>query len=201
MMIGRICAGLAVVVGLTLSSVTARAEEKPAKDVVATAVEAGKFKTLVAAVQAAGLVETLQGKGPFTVFAPTDEAFAKLPAGTVENLLKPENKDQLVAVLKYHVVAGRVTSAELLKAKEAKSLQGGVLKASVDQGKAKVNTSNIVAVDIGTSNGVIHVIDSVLLPPADSKGASVHSNDKVYAQHTCPNAAGAATRVVRVVRQ
>jgi uncharacterized surface protein with fasciclin (FAS1) repeats len=132
------------------------------KDIVDTAVGAGSFKTLVAAVQAAGLVETLKGAGPFTVFAPTDEAFAKLPAGTVESLLKPENKEKLVAVLTYHVVPGKVMAADV-KAGKVKTVQGSELTVSTTGGvmvdKAKVTTTDIVA-----NNGVIHVIDSVIMP-------------------------------------
>jgi transforming growth factor-beta-induced protein len=136
------------------------------KDIVDTAIGAGSFKTLVAAVQAAGLVETLKGPGPFTVFAPTDEAFAKLPAGTVENLLKPENKDQLVAVLTYHVVAGSVKAADVVKLTSAKTVNGADVKITVADGKVKVNDANVVTTDIMATNGVIHVIDAVILPPA-----------------------------------
>lgn len=128
------------------------------------AVKAGTFKTLVAAAQAAGLVDVLGSKGPFTVFAPTDEAFAKLPAGTVESLLLPENKEKLVAVLKFHVVPGRVYSSDLVKAGQAETLQGGKLKASVEGGKAFVNKVGIAATDIEAANGVIHVVEQVLLP-------------------------------------
>jgi uncharacterized surface protein with fasciclin (FAS1) repeats len=134
------------------------------KDVVDTAVAAGSFKTLVTAVKAAGLVDTLKGKGPFTVFAPTDEAFAKLPKGTVEDLLKPENKAKLVAVLTYHVVPGKVMAADVVKLKEAKTVQGQSVKIVVEGGKVKVDSANVVKTDIETSNGVIHVIDSVILP-------------------------------------
>jgi len=135
-------------------------------DIVDTAVGAGSFKTLVAAVQAAGLVDTLKGAGPFTVFAPTDEAFAKLPAGTVENLLKPENKDQLIAILTYHVVAGKVMAADVVKLSEAKTVQGSSVKIKVEDGKVKVDGATVVSADIDTTNGVIHVIDSVILPSA-----------------------------------
>ena len=119
---------------------------------------------LVAAVKAAGLVDALSGDGPLTVFAPTDEAFAKLPAGTVENLLKPENKDQLVAVLTYHVVKGDMPAAKVLKQKSLKTLQGGSIAVSTDDKGAMVNASRILKTDIGCSNGVVHVIDTVLLP-------------------------------------
>ncbi len=134
------------------------------KDIVDTAVGAGSFKTLAAALQAAGLVDTLKGKGPFTVFAPTDEAFAKLPAGTVESLLKPENKAQLVAVLTYHVVPGKVLAADVVKLSDAKTVQGSAAKITVTDGGVKVDNANVVKTDIVCSNGVIHVIDSVILP-------------------------------------
>ncbi len=134
------------------------------KDIVDTAVEAGSFNTLVAAVQAAGLVDTLKGDGPFTVFAPTDEAFAKLPAGTVEDLLKPENKDQLVAVLTYHVVPGKVMSSDIAgKKADVASVQGSSISVDATDG-VKVDNANVVTADIETSNGVIHVIDAVILP-------------------------------------
>ena len=133
------------------------------KDIVDTAVEAGSFNTLVAAVQAAGLVDTLKGEGPFTVFAPTDEAFAALPEGTVETLLKPENKDQLTAILTYHVVAGKVMSTDLSDGMTAATVQGGEITIYLDNG-VMVNTATVTAADIETSNGVIHVIDTVLIP-------------------------------------
>lgn len=136
------------------------------KDIVDTAVGAGSFKTLVAAVQAAGLVETLKGQGPFTVFAPTDEAFAKLPAGTVETLLKPENKEKLVAVLTYHVVPGKVMAADVVKLTEAPTVQGSKAKVKVVDGAVMIDNAKVVKTDIETSNGVIHVIDAVILPPA-----------------------------------
>jgi uncharacterized surface protein with fasciclin (FAS1) repeats len=135
-----------------------------AADIVDTAVAAGSFKTLVAAVQAAGLVDTLKGPGPFTVFAPSDEAFAKLPAGTVEDLLKPENKDKLVAILTYHVVAGKVMSADIAgKEMMAKSVQGGEIKVNAMKG-VMVDGANVVTADIAADNGVIHVIDAVIMP-------------------------------------
>ena len=137
---------------------------KATKDVVDTAVAAGNFGTLAAALKAAGLVETLKGKGPFTVFAPTDAAFAKLPAGTVENLLKPENKAQLTKILTYHVVAGSVKAADVVKLKEAKTVQGQSVKITVKDGKVSVDGATVTATDIAASNGVIHVIDSVIMP-------------------------------------
>jgi uncharacterized surface protein with fasciclin (FAS1) repeats len=141
-----------------------RAESMPDKDIVETAVSAGSFKTLVAAVQAAGLVDALKGQGPLTVFAPTDEAFNKLPAGTVENLLKPENKDKLIAVLTYHVVPGRVTAGEVVNLTSAKTINGRSLKISAVEGKVMVDSAQVMATDIMASNGVIHVIDAVVLP-------------------------------------
>jgi uncharacterized surface protein with fasciclin (FAS1) repeats len=135
-----------------------------AADIVDTAVAAGNFKTLVAAVQAAGLVDTLKGTGPFTVFAPTDEAFAKLPAGTVDDLLKPENKDKLVAILTYHVVPGKVMAADVTGKKTmAKSVQGGEITVDGTNG-VKVDGATVVQADIVASNGVIHVIDAVIMP-------------------------------------
>ncbi|MEJ2015253.1 MAG: fasciclin domain-containing protein [Limibacillus sp.] len=138
---------------------------KPGRDIVETAVQADDFNTLVAAVQAAGLVETLQGEGPFTVFAPTDAAFAALPAGTVENLLKPENKDQLVAILTYHVVVGEVPSSAVAnKQTEAKTVEGSMIKVNGLGSGVMINDANVVRADIITDNGLIHVIDKVLIP-------------------------------------
>jgi uncharacterized surface protein with fasciclin (FAS1) repeats len=134
------------------------------KDIVDTAVAAGSFNTLVAAVKAADLVETLKGEGPFTVFAPTDEAFAKLPEGTVESLLQPENKEKLQAVLLYHVVPGKVTAADVVKLKSANTANEMSLAIMVDGSTVKVNNAQVIQTDIMTSNGVIHVIDTVLLP-------------------------------------
>ncbi|MGB1125813.1 MAG: fasciclin domain-containing protein [Phycisphaeraceae bacterium] len=134
------------------------------KDIIDTAIEAGSFKTLAAALGAAELVETLQGDGPFTVFAPTDEAFAKLPAGTVESLLKPENKAQLQAVLTYHVVPGRIYAADAIKAGKAATVQGQKVTIEASEDGVTVDGANVVAADIDTTNGVIHVIDAVILP-------------------------------------
>lgn len=134
------------------------------KNIVETAIEAGSFTTLVAAVEAAGLVETLTGEGPFTVFAPTDEAFAALPAGTVENLLLPENRDQLVAILTYHVVPGAVKSTDLTDGMTATTVQGGDITIDLDNG-VMVNDATVVSADIEASNGIIHVIDTVIMPP------------------------------------
>jgi len=152
---GKKCAGNAV------TSVALKKEAK--QDIVDTAVNAGSFKTLAAALKAAGLVETLKGKGPFTVFAPTDEAFAKLPAGTVETLLKPENKAKLTAILTYHVVAGKVKAADVVKLDSAKTLQGQTVAIDAKDG-VKVNNAKVLKADVDCDNGVIHVIDTVLLP-------------------------------------
>lgn len=134
------------------------------KDIVDTAIGAGSFKTLVAAVAAAGLVETLKSSGPFTVFAPTDEAFAKLPKGTVESLLLPENKEKLVAVLTYHVVSGKVMASDVVKLKSAKTVNGKEATIKVSDEGVMVDAAKVVTTDIEASNGVIHVIDSVILP-------------------------------------
>jgi len=157
----HVVSGLALAMVLTFG---ANALAAPKQDIVDTAIAAGSFKTLVAAIQAAGLVDTLKGKGPFTVFAPTDAAFAKLPAGTVQDLLKPENKAKLVAILTYHVVAGDVTSKEVVKLTEAKTVEGQTVKISVHDGKVMINDATVVKADIAASNGVIHVIDTVLIP-------------------------------------
>jgi uncharacterized surface protein with fasciclin (FAS1) repeats len=148
----------AALTALTLSAASA---EDGSKDIVDTAIAAGDFTTLVKAVQAAGLVETLKSDGPFTVFAPTDAAFAKLPAGTLESLLA--NPDKLRAVLTYHVVPGRVLAADVTKLSSAKTVQGQDVRIST-AGGVKVDGANVVKTDILTSNGVIHVIDSVILP-------------------------------------
>ena len=136
------------------------------RTIVATAVAAGSFTTLAKALAAADLVTTLEGQGPFTVFAPTDEAFAKLPAGTVETLLKPENKAKLRRVLTYHVVPGKVMAADAVKVKEAETVQGGKLAVKTDAEGVLINGARVVKADIECGNGVIHVIDAVLLPPA-----------------------------------
>ena len=150
--------------GVAAALLSAPAFAGDSKDIVATAQEAGAFSTLIAAVEAAGLVETLQGDGPFTVFAPTDEAFAALPEGTVETLLKPENKDQLVKVLTYHVVPGSVTSDQLIGQRlNVATVQGQTVHVDGTDG-VRVNKSNVTTPDIIATNGVIHVIDRVLLP-------------------------------------
>ena len=153
---------LLAVAGMTAMATAADAK----KDIVDTAVAAGSFKTLAAALTAAGLVDTLKGPGPFTVFAPTDEAFAKLPAGTVETLLKPENKAKLVDILTYHVVAGDVPAAAAMKLTEAVALNKKMIKLEVKDGALYLNKSKVVTADVMCSNGTIHIIDAVLMPPA-----------------------------------
>jgi uncharacterized surface protein with fasciclin (FAS1) repeats len=145
---------------LTIGTTAARAS-----DVVDTAVAAGNFTTLAAALEAGGLVETLKGQGPFTVFAPTDEAFAKLPPGTVESLLEPANKDKLVAILTYHVVPGNLPASEVVKYDAAETVNGARLDIDAGSSGVKVNDANVTATDIMADNGVIHVIDAVVLPP------------------------------------
>jgi uncharacterized surface protein with fasciclin (FAS1) repeats len=153
--------------GFSLQPVLADHHEKSeghsSKDIVAIAAGDENFKTLVAAVKAAGLVETLQGKGPFTVFAPTDAAFAKLPKGTVEDLLKPENKEKLVSILTYHVVPGKVMAADV-KTMEAKTVQGQPVNLKVSNDGVTINSAKVVKTDLVAKNGVIHVIDTVILP-------------------------------------
>ena len=150
---------IASAMALTLSAPAAYAA-----DIVDTATSNGSFKTLVAAVQAAGLVETLKGAGPFTVFAPTDEAFAALPAGTVDDLLKPENKEKLAKILTYHVVSGKVMSGDLKDGMKAATVAGVEVTVDLDNG-AMVNDAKVVTPDVAADNGVIHVIDKVLMPP------------------------------------
>jgi uncharacterized surface protein with fasciclin (FAS1) repeats len=147
-----------------LLSVTTTALAAAKKDIVDTAVTAGDFKTLAAALQAAGLVDTLKGPGPFTVFAPTDEAFAKLPAGTVDELLKPENKEKLVAILTYHVVPGKVMAKDVVSLTSAKTVNGKSVTISQQDGAVMVDNARVVKTDMAASNGVIHVIDTVILP-------------------------------------
>lgn len=149
--------------GVTIqASATMKADTQKPMDIVGTAVSAGSFTTLVTAIKAAGLVETLQGEGPFTVFAPTDEAFNKLPAGTVEALLN--DKAKLTSILTYHVVPGKVMAADVVKLKEAKTVQGQNVMIRVGKGGVMVDNASVVTTDIMASNGVIHVIDSVILP-------------------------------------
>ena len=152
----------AVVLSVAASGTTAvRAETR---DVVDTAIAAGSFKTLAKALDAAGLVTTLKGSGPFTVFAPTDEAFAKLPAGTLETLLKPENKEKLQRILTYHVVSGKVMASDVVKLQSAKAVSGDTITVKVEDGVVHVDNATVTSADVLASNGVIHVIDSVILP-------------------------------------
>jgi transforming growth factor-beta-induced protein len=168
MRIQRWMVGAAVAAVLGMAQERAMAQATATKDIVTTAVEAGSFKTLAAALRAAGLVDTLQGQGPFTVFAPSDEAFAKLPAGTVDTLLKPENKQRLIAVLTYHVVPGKVMAADVVKLKAAATVNGQRVDIKVDDDKVYVDQAQVVATDIACSNGVIHVIDQVILPSTEN---------------------------------
>jgi uncharacterized surface protein with fasciclin (FAS1) repeats len=161
---GNVVAAAAIIGGLSLTTTMSAEETSGPKDVVDTAIAAKEFKTLVTAVKAAELVEVLKGKGPFTVFAPTDKAFAKVPKADLEALLK--DKKQLQAVLTYHVVPGKVMAADVVKLKSAKTVQGESVKIVVDKGKVKIDGANVVKADIPCSNGVIHIIDAVLLPPA-----------------------------------
>ena len=155
---------VALAVGVAAAPLAAAADNHGGMDIVDTAVEAGTFNTLAAALTAANLVDTLKGEGPFTVFAPTDEAFAKLPEGTVEDLLKPENIDQLTAILTYHVVPGKVKAADVVKLESAETANGSDVQIRVEQDTVFVNDARVVATDIGASNGVIHVVDTVILP-------------------------------------
>ena len=165
------------VAGFAVLALTASLPARAADDIVDTAVKAGTFNTLVAAVKAAGLVDVLKGKGPFTVFAPTDEAFAKLPKDTLASLLKPENKDQLAAILKFHVVPGKYDAARITRAKAKvfglKSAQGANVVVDL-RGGVKVSGAKVVKTDVVTSNGVIHVIDTVMLPPKAPKKPAKH---------------------------
>jgi uncharacterized surface protein with fasciclin (FAS1) repeats len=154
----------AVALLASVATISASAQQK---DIVDTAVAAGNFNTLAAALKAADLVDTLKGPGPFTVFAPTDEAFAKLPAGTVESLLKPENKEKLRAILTYHVVAGRVDSKKVAKMTSAKTVEGSSVTISAAMGHVMINDATVIKADIACSNGIIHVIDAVILPPSN----------------------------------
>lgn len=154
----------ALVAGLTVVAGSVRGEEKT---IVGTAVSADGFSTLVAALKAGGLVETLEGKGPFTVFAPTDAAFKKLPEGTLSSLLEPANKAKLVSILTYHVVPGKVLASDVVKLSDAKTVQGKTVAIKVADGTVLINKSKVVKTDIICKNGVIHVIDAVLLPPSE----------------------------------
>jgi uncharacterized surface protein with fasciclin (FAS1) repeats len=160
-----------VMLGSTQQRAHAKSNEKAASDIVETAVAADSFKTLVAALKAADLVDALKGDGPFTVFAPTDEAFAKLPASTVTDLLKPENKEKLKAILLYHVVSGKFAAADVMKlnGQQVATLQGSKVKLKTKDG-VMVDRAKVVKADVMTSNGIIHVIDTVLMPPAKDSG-------------------------------
>jgi uncharacterized surface protein with fasciclin (FAS1) repeats len=159
-MMRKLMMGLTAAALVSLGSVPSYAA-----DIVDTAVKAGQFNTLAAALKAAGLIDTLKGKGPFTVFAPTDAAFAKLPAGTVANLLKPENKANLVQILTYHVVSGKIMSASLAgKKTDAKTVEGRNISIDATMGSVKVNSATVISADVGADNGVIHVIDTVVIP-------------------------------------
>ena len=162
-MFRRTLLGMTAAAALVGGSTGFALAEQHSMDIVATASDAGNFTTLLAAAEAAGLVETLQGDGPYTVFAPTDEAFAALPEGTVDTLLMPENKDQLTAVLSYHVVDGKVMSTDLTDGMEAETLEGSTLTVDLSDG-VKVGEATVTQPDIEASNGVIHVIDTVLMP-------------------------------------
>jgi uncharacterized surface protein with fasciclin (FAS1) repeats len=148
---------------------TTVAQETADKTIVEVAIDGKDFSTLVAAVKAADLVDVLSGKGPFTVFAPTNKAFENLPEGVLADLLKPENKEKLASILKYHVVAGEVKAADVVKLKEAKTVEGSSAKVQVNDGKVKIDNANVVKTDIVCKNGVIHVIDAVIIPKADDK--------------------------------
>ena len=159
MLIGVLTAAVVGGVGVTVQA-------RQQKDIVETAVAAGSFTTLAKALQAADLVGTLKGKGPFTVFAPTDAAFAKLPAGTLESLLKPENKAKLAKILTYHVVPGSVSSSQVAKMTSAKAVSGDSITIKAENGSVTVNDAKVTSADIAASNGIIHVIDTVIMPPA-----------------------------------
>ena len=167
------------------------------EDLAKTATKAGNFQTLLAAADAAGLTEALSGKGPLTVFAPTNDAFAKLPAGTVETLLKPENRGKLAEILKYHVVAGRVYSEQALEAKKADTLANQKISISVKDGTARVNNAKLISTDIDASNGVIHVIDAVLLPTEKQSHSDTPSCEKKVSHHSSCNGDVTTVRVYR----
>ena len=160
----RHCAAAVALTSVSLIASAQMTDTMAKKDIVDTAIAAGDFKTLATALKAAGLVDTLKGKGPYTVFAPTDAAFAKLPAGTVESLLKPENKAKLTSILTYHVVAGDVKAADVVKLTSAKTLNGQSVTVKAQSGMVMIDGAHVVKADIAASNGTIHVIDSVLMP-------------------------------------
>ena len=160
----QVAAGTLAAVAMTVAASSAVPAQAQGKNIVETAVAAGSFTTLAKALQAADLVATLNGPGPFTVFAPTDEAFAKLPAGTLDTLLRPENRDKLRRILTYHVVPGKVMAADVVKVTSAKAASGDTIAVSTRQGVVRVDEARVTATDIQASNGVIHVIDAVILP-------------------------------------
>lgn len=160
----KLALGTMAALALTLTGPSQAIANTGTKDIVDTAVAAGSFKTLAKALQAAGLIETLKGAGPFTVFAPTDDAFAKLPEGTLETLLKPENKQKLQRILTYHVVPGKVKASDVVKLQSAKAVSGDTIAIAARNGGVTVDNARVVQTDIEASNGVIHVIDAVILP-------------------------------------
>jgi uncharacterized surface protein with fasciclin (FAS1) repeats len=166
MTMNKMLKSVAMATAVTVTLLAGGVAQAADRNIVETAVAAGSFTTLAKALQAAGLVDTLTGKGPFTVFAPTDEAFAKLPEGTLEELLKPENKAKLVAILTYHVVPGKVMASDVVSLTSAKTVNGQELSITVKDGGVMIDNAHVVKTDIATSNGVIHVIDTVLLPAA-----------------------------------
>jgi uncharacterized surface protein with fasciclin (FAS1) repeats len=171
-MLKSIALGTIAAITITAGTITVTAQnhsEQATGDIVETAVAAGSFTTLARALEAADLVGTLKGAGPFTVFAPTDEAFAKLPAGTVEELLKPENKAKLQRILTYHVVAGRVPASDVVTMQSAKAVSGDAISIKAENGAVMVDNARVVKTDVAASNGVIHVIDAVMLPKDGSR--------------------------------
>ncbi len=162
--ISKILVAAIATLGIAMSANAGHHKSEKQADIVDVAVTAGQFNTLAAALEAADLVTTLKGDGPFTVFAPTDEAFAKLPEGTIEHLLKPENRDQLAAILTYHVVPGTVLAADVVKLDSAKTVNGAKLTIRTSDSGVKVDNASVIKTDIGASNGVIHIIDTVILP-------------------------------------
>ena len=162
--VSKILVALVATLGIAFAANAGQYKSAKKGDIVDVAVSAGQFNTLAAALEAADLVGTLKGEGPFTVFAPTDEAFAKLPAGTVEHLLKPENRDQLTAILTYHVVPGKVYAADVIKLDSATTVNGSDVSIRVSDAGVNIDDASVIKTDIGASNGVIHVIDTVILP-------------------------------------
>jgi len=163
-MFNMLAIGTVAALGMAVAASNTTAADTPTKDVVETAVAAGSFTTLTKALETVGLVQTLKGSGPFTVFAPTDEAFAKLPAGTLETLLKPENHAKLRRILTYHVVPGRVMASDVAKLHAAKTVSGDTIAIATSGGRVTVDKAHVVTTDIAATNGVIHVIDAVMLP-------------------------------------